>query len=193
MEKKPDDYLYAGGRQMGGAIEVEMGKGVSQSYLTSLWNQDAFRKEKRERLNQITDTYSQRFTKLVIVIAIGAAMFWAFVNPAVSLKAFKSVLIVACPCALALAAPFALGTAQRVLARQNVFLKNPYVLETLAQVDSGVFDKTGTLTAAGAGNVTWCGAADTVERRSPTRHDTGDESKHAGSETGAPIIAEARP
>ncbi len=176
VEKQPDDYLYAGGRQMGGAIEVEMVKGVSQSYLTSLWNQDAFRKEKRALINQITNTYSQRFTKLVIVVAIGAAVFWGFVNPAVSLKAFTSVLIVACPCALALAAPFALGTAQRVLGRRKVFLKNPYVLETLAQVDSVVFDKTGTLTAAGAGAVHWQGLPlSATEARwlfSMTRHST---------------------
>lgn len=158
VEKKADDYLYAGGRQMGGAIEVEMIKAVSQSYLTSLWNQDAFRKEKSELLNQITNTYSQRFTKIVIGVAVGATVFWAFVNPALAVKSFTSVLIVACPCALALAAPFALGTAQRVLSRRNVYLKNPYVIETLAEVDSVVFDKTGTLTAAGAGSVTWVGA-----------------------------------
>ena len=155
--KAADDYLYAGGRQMGGAIEVEMIKNVSQSYLTSLWNQDAFQKEKAELLNQITNNYSQRFTKLVIIVALGAAVFWTFVNPALALKAFASVLIVACPCALALAAPFALGTAQRILSRRNIYLKNPYVLETLAEVDSVVFDKTGTLTAAGAGSVTWVG------------------------------------
>ena len=142
---------------MGGAIEVEMTKAVSQSYLTSLWNQDAFRKSKRDDLNQLTNTYSQRFTKIVVVIALGAAMFWAWANPALSLKALTFVLIVACPCALALAAPFALGTAQRGLARRGVYLKNPYVLETLASVDAVVFDKTGTLTAAGAGNVTWIG------------------------------------
>ena len=158
VEKKVDDYLYAGGRQMGGAIEVEMMKAVSQSYLTSLWNQDAFRKEKSELLNQITNTYSQRFTKIVIGVAVGAAVFWAFVNPALAVKSFTSVLIVACPCALALAAPFALGTAQRVLSRRNVYLKNPYVLETLAEVNSVVFDKTGTLTAAGGGSVMWIGA-----------------------------------
>lgn len=176
VEKKVDDYLYAGGRQMGGAIEVGMVKAVSQSYLTSLWNQDAFRKEKSELLNQITNTYSQRFTKIVITIAIGAAVFWAFVNPALAVKSFTSVLIVACPCALALAAPFALGTAQRILSRRNVYLKNPYVIETLAQVDSVVFDKTGTLTAAGAGSVTWHGLAlsETEERWlfSMTRHST---------------------
>lgn len=92
------------------------------------------------------------------------------------MKAFTSVLIVACPCALALAAPFALGTAQRVLGRRNVFLKNPGVLEALARVDTLVFDKTGTLTAAGAGSVAWHGTplSEAEERwlYSMTRHST---------------------
>lgn len=190
VEKKADDYLYAGGRQMGGAIQVEIVKAVSQSYLTSLWNQEAFRKEKGDLLNQITNRYSQHFTKIVIGAAVGAAIFWAFVNPALAVKSFTSVLIVACPCALALAAPFALGTAQRMLSRRNVYLKNPYVLETLATVDTVVFDKTGTLTAAGAGSVTWHGAPlnETEERWlfSMTRHSThplpvriGEAIKHA--------------
>jgi Cu+-exporting ATPase len=159
IAKQPGDHLYAGGRQVGGAIEIETVKAVSQSYLTSLWNQDAFQKEKSEWLDRLTNQYSQRFTKIVIAIAVGAALFWAWANPAVSLKAFTSVLIVACPCALALAAPFALGTAQRVLARRRLFLKNPHVIETLARVDAVVFDKTGTLTAAGAGSVNFRGHA----------------------------------
>jgi P-type Cu+ transporter len=176
VAKQPEDYLYAGGRQMGGVLEVEMVKPVSQSYLTSLWNQDAFRKEAVGDLHALTNKYSQRFTKLVLAVAIGAAVYWACVSPALAVKAFASVLIVACPCALALAAPFALGTAQRVLARRNVFLKNPGVLETLAQVDAVVFDKTGTLTAAGASGVSWQGADlnETEERwlYSMTRHST---------------------
>ena len=149
-----------------------------------------FRKERGARLNQITNAYSQRFTKIVIVVAVGAAVFWAFVNPALAVKSFTSVLIVACPCALALAAPFALGTAQRVLSRRNVYLKNPYVIETLAEVDSVVFDKTGTLTSAGAGSVTWRGAVLNEEEErllfSMTRHSThplpvriGEAIKHA--------------
>ncbi len=176
VEKRPEDYLYAGGRQLGGLIELEIVKAVSQSYLTSLWNQDAFRKGKPAALNSLTNKYSQRFTKLVILIALGAGAFWAVVNPPLALKAFASVLIVACPCALALAAPFALGTAQRVLARRNVFLKNPEVLETLARVDAAVFDKTGTLTAAGAGAVRLHGGAFTATEMtwlySMTRHST---------------------
>ena len=176
VEKQVGDYLYAGGRQIGGAIELETVKAVSQSYLTSLWNQEAFRKEDRDSLDNLTNTYSQRFTKLVLGIALGAAAYWAVFNPAISLKAFTSVLIVACPCALALAAPFTLGTAHRWLAKWNAFLKSASIIERLARVDTIVFDKTGTLTAAGAGLVKFHGAALTeAEERalySMTRHST---------------------
>ncbi len=159
VEKDAGNYLYAGGRQMGGAIEVEMVKAVSQSYLTSLWNQEAFRKDKAASFTTLINTFSYRFTKAVVAIAIGAALFWiARGETARGFKAFTSVLIVACPCALALASPFTLGTAIRLLGRRNVFVKSPQVIEALAQVDSIVFDKTGTLTAAGAGSIIFEGA-----------------------------------
>jgi Cu+-exporting ATPase len=153
VAKSGGDYLYAGGKQTGGAIEAEIVKAVSQSYLMSLWNHETFQKNRDDNLNSLTNLYSRRFTLLVVAVAIAAALFWtATGNFARGLKAFTSVLIVACPCALALAAPFTLGTAQRLLARLNVFVKNVLVLERMARVDAIVFDKTGTLTAAGATN-----------------------------------------
>lgn len=157
VERKAGDHIYAGGRQIGGMIEIATVKAVSQSYLTSLWNQPTFRKEKGPGLDTLTNRYSRWFAKTVLAIAAGAAMFWWFREPARALVSFVSVLIVACPCALALAAPFTLGTAQRVLGRRKVFLKNPAVIETLARVEAVVFDKTGTLTASGAGSMDFLG------------------------------------
>jgi Cu+-exporting ATPase len=149
--KAPSDYLYAGGRQMGGVIEVETVKAVSQSHLTSLWNHEAFQKDRESDLNTLTNRFGRWFTLTVIAVAVGAGLFWlVFGDAGRAVKAFISVLIVACPCALALAAPFALGTAQRVLARIQVFLKNGLVLERMAQVEAIVFDKTGTLTSGNA-------------------------------------------
>ncbi len=154
VAKQPGDYLYAGGQQVGGAIEVETLKAVSQSYLTSLWSHDAFRKQRVNPLNTLTNRYSRWFTRLVVVAAIGAGVFWVVRGDAArGFKAFTSVLIVACPCALALAAPFTLGTAQRLLARVRVFLKDALILERLAQIDAIVFDKTGTLTSPQANAV----------------------------------------
>ncbi len=155
VAKQAGEHLYAGGQQIGGLIEVETVKAVSQSYLTSLWNHEAFAKEREGNLNTLTNRYSRRFTRLVIGVALAAALFWMLSGEAGrGLKAFTSVLIVACPCALALAAPFALGTGQRLLARGQVFLKNALVLEQMAQVEAIVFDKTGTLTVSRAEGVT---------------------------------------
>ncbi len=158
VTKAVGDTLFAGGRQMGGLIEVEMMKPVNQSYLTSLWNQDAFRKERAESFDTLINRYSQRFTLTVVGIAVAAGVGWSIAGQATTgMLAFTSVLIVACPCALALATPFTVGTALRVLGRRQVFLKGPQVVELLANVDTVVFDKTGTLTAAGKGAVRFSG------------------------------------
>jgi len=106
----------------------------------------------------LINRYSRRFTKLVIGIAIAAAVFWIFKDATKALKAFTSVLIVACPCALALAAPLTHGTAQRLLARLKIYLKNALVIERMAEVDTIVLDKTGTLTTADAHGVEFLSA-----------------------------------
>ncbi len=151
--------VFAGGRQTGGRIEVAILKPVSQGYLTSLWNQEAFQKPRTDDpVDRITEAYSRRFSLLLLVIAVAAASAWWIVGDGVrAVQALVSVLIVACPCALALASPFTLGTAQRVLGRLGVYLKNPFVLETLARVDGVVFDKTGTLTQPGVAAMDWAG------------------------------------
>ena len=170
-ESEPEEYpvgahLYAGGRQTRGALEVETLKPVAQSYLASLWSNEAFRKNRENDLNSQTNRYSRYFTWLVISIAVGAGAFWMFQDAGKALKVFTSILIVACPCALALAAPFTHGTAQRILARLKIFLKNALVIERMTEVDTIVLDKTGTLTAADSRGVAFQGAALTNEEQS---------------------------
>ena len=197
VAKSAGEYLYAGGKQVGGAIEIETVKAVSQSYLMSLWNHETFQKNRDDNLNSFTNRYSRRFTRIVIAVAIGAALYWmAAGHFSRGLKAFTSVLIVACPCALALAAPFTLGTAQRVLSKIGVFVKNALVLERLSRVNAIVFDKTGTLTAAHATNEPFRGAPlSEVEKLlicSLTRHSTHPysrriyESFHTGRDLKSP-------
>lgn len=157
VERKAGDLLHAGGRVVGNAVEAETVKAVSQSYLASLWDQEAFRKERFDTFETWTNRYSRRFTWIILGIGAAAALFWWGINPSLALKAFTSVLIVACPCALALAAPFALGTALRLLARHGIFVRNGEVLEALARINRVVFDKTGTLTVPGGGEVRFSG------------------------------------
>lgn len=163
VEKRPGEIIYAGGRQTAGLVLLELVKPVSQSYLTSLWNQDIFQKDKLDGFDDLTNRYSERFTWIILAIAVGAAGFWVWADPSRAMRAWVGVLIVACPCALALAAPFTLGAALRALGRRQVFLRKTQVLEHLARIDSVVFDKTGTLTLPGGGEVSFEGPALSVE------------------------------
>jgi Cu+-exporting ATPase len=80
------------------------------------------------------------------------------VNPALALNAVTAVLIIACPCALALACPFAYGTAMRVLGNNGLYLKASHVIEHMARVTAVVLDKTGTIAHAASSGATFQGS-----------------------------------
>lgn len=157
VQKRSGDQLYAGGRHEGGTIEIETLKPVSQSYLTQLWNDDAFKKNETDNLSTLATKVSRWFTPAVLLVAFGAAAYWLPTDMHKSLNAFTSVLIITCPCALALSSPFTLGNVLRILGNNKVYLKNAFVIEKLAQVKSIVFDKTGTLTYNKGENITYTG------------------------------------
>ncbi|MGK9476193.1 heavy metal translocating P-type ATPase [Melioribacter sp. OK-6-Me] len=146
VKLKNGDIIYAGGRQQGGTIEAESIKEVSQSYLTRLWNDATFRKNNESRTESLVDFVSKYFTAIVISIAIITFFYWSTENYLIAFNAFTAVLIVACPCALALSIPFTFGNALRIFGRNKFYLKSISVVETLSKITTVVFDKTGTIT-----------------------------------------------
>ena len=148
VSKKPGDKLFAGGKQLSGIIEMEVLTSVSQSYLTQLWSNDVFKKDKNSSFKTLTDRISQHFTITILLIAFIATAFWLYFDASKALNVFTAVLIIACPCAIALAAPFTLGNMLRILGKKKFYLKNATVVEQLAAIDSVIFDKTGTLTTS---------------------------------------------
>lgn len=138
--------IYAGGRQLGGAIEIKVLEKTSQSYLTQLWNQEIFAKENQQEVASLINRFSKYFTPAALLIATLAGSYWLIADSSLAMNVFTSVLIVVCACALALATPFTLGNAMRILGKNGFYLKDISVIESLAQTDEIVFDKTGTLT-----------------------------------------------
>ncbi|MEM9050894.1 MAG: heavy metal translocating P-type ATPase metal-binding domain-containing protein [Bacteroidota bacterium] len=145
VEIKLGKSLYAGGRQTGASIILEASKTVDQSYLTGLWNSDADGENENE-LESFADKVGKYFTYAIIVISLSAGLFWMVYDPSLVLNAVSAVLIVACPCALALSFPFANGNAIRLLGRKKLYIKSAAALGNMAKVSHIVFDKTGTLT-----------------------------------------------
>ena len=140
------ELVYAGGKQIGSAIELEVIKEVSQSYLTQLWNNEAFKNRSESKFTTISNSVSKYFTIIILFIAVVGFLFWLPTNFHTAMNVLTAVLIVACPCALALSIPFTLGNTIRIFGKNKFYLKNVNVIEELAKVDHVVFDKTGTIT-----------------------------------------------
>ena len=123
----------------------------------------------RAGIQRLADRISAVFVPVVMVIALGAALGWAFAfEPARDLQAtlsrtlwhvhppdsalaaaftiFAAVLIVACPCAMGLATPAALMAGVNAAARRGILIRDATALEKTGRITTVVFDKTGTLT-----------------------------------------------
>jgi Cu+-exporting ATPase len=147
ISKKSGDKIYAGGNQTSGVIEMEALKSVEQSYLTQLWSNDVFSKNKEDGFTTLTNTIGKYFTIAILIIATIATCFWLVVDTTRAMNVFTAILIIACPCALALSAPFTFGNILRIFGKLKFYVKNASVIEQLATIDTIIFDKTGTLTS----------------------------------------------
>ena len=157
VEKKSGDKIFAGGKQMGEAIVIESINTVSQSYLTQLWSNDVFQKKSEFKFRSITDRASQLFTPALLFIAFAGLFYWGFINWNSAFNVFTAVLIVACPCALALTAPYTWGNVIRIMGNKKFYLKNTIVIEQLSNVNAIVFDKTGTITSNDSNSIKYIG------------------------------------
>lgn len=157
VPKVAGEIIYAGGRQRGSAIELEVIRTVSQSYLTQLWNKDAFIKKDEDKFNSLVNVVGKYFTIVILFIAAAAFMYWYPASLRTAINAFTAVLIIACPCGIALTNPFALGNAVRILGRNKFYAKNASVVERISKIDTIVFDKTGTITKTGDADINFNG------------------------------------
>lgn len=136
---------------------MEVLHSVSQSYLTQLWSNEIFQKKVFQKHKTITDAISRYFTHNIIADSFAGFGYWIFIDANTAFYVFTAVLIVACPCALALTAPFTFGNILRIMGKQKMYLKNLLVIEQIAKVDTIVFDKTGTITTNKKSNIIYEG------------------------------------
>lgn len=157
IQKGLGEMIYAGGRQMGEAMELEVMKPVSQSYLTRLWNNDQMNAKPKE-YQTFVGFISKYFTVALVSVAVLAWCYWFFSgNTQYAWSAFTAVLIIACPCALALSSPFTLSAALSIFDENRFYVKNAAVIEQMAAIDCLVFDKTGTISSPSSARMRWEG------------------------------------
>ncbi len=163
INKVLGEVIYAGGRQLAEAIELEVVKPVSQSYLTKLWNNESFKAQDKQ-FDTFVGFISKYFTIGLLMIAFTATVIWLFHQDANrAWGAFTAVLIIACPCALALSSPFTLSAALSILDKNKFYVKNTGAIEQMAAIDTIVFDKTGTISSPTQSSVYFEGDLDEDE------------------------------
>ena len=157
--RRKGDTIYAGGKQKGAAINLEVLRPVSQAYLTQLWNNDIFTQQKENQQHTLATRINKYFSAVVLSIAFLTFLFWFFVEKrhATAFNAFTTILLVACPCALLLSSTFTNGNLLSLFGKHKFYPKNAHALEMLSAIDTIVFDKTGTITVANEGQIKFVG------------------------------------
>lgn len=141
------EKIYPGGKVIGRGGRVVANKDFDQAYLNSLWQREGKKDISKEGtgLSDLSDTIAKWFTVAVLSIAGLSFAYWQFIEPQNAFPVLAAVLIVACPCALALSMPFTYGTVMRLLGIKGIYLKKDTVVEALSSINTVILDKTGTL------------------------------------------------
>lgn len=141
--------VSAGEVNLTGPLTVRVTAAGRDSSLHRMADLVAVAESTRNRYMSLADRVARRYSPSVHILALASFIGWMIhsggdVRLAVNVAA--AVLIITCPCALALAVPSVVTAASGKLFRKGLLIKDGTALERLAEVDAVVFDKTGTLT-----------------------------------------------
>jgi Cu2+-exporting ATPase len=154
--KGPGDAVVAGSVNLEQPLEVRVTRAGADTRSAAIARLAERAAASRPRLVETADRIGAHLTKVVLIGAAGAALYWGNAWIAVA------VLVATCPCALALAAPIVLTRANAALLARGALVTRSSAHESLARVTDVVFDKTGTLTLGriGVSRVALLGEAD---------------------------------
>jgi Cu2+-exporting ATPase len=151
VHKATGDAVIAGSINLLGAMTLKVERVGAGTVLARISRLIAVAREERPRLVEITDRVAVWFVSGVLLLAAATGIAWWLLDPSRAFDIVLAVLVVTCPCALALATPAAFTVGMSALARRGVLLRRAGALEMLSRVTDMVFDKTGTLTEHSAG------------------------------------------
>ena len=146
---RPGDKVFAGTLNLTAPLRLDVTAVGEGTLLAEIVRLMEMAEQGRARYVALADRVSRAYAPVVHLTALATFLGWVFIagtawQPAL-LNAI-AVLIITCPCALALAVPVVQVIASGRLMRQGILLKSATALERLTEIDTIVFDKTGTLT-----------------------------------------------
>ncbi len=149
VEKKEGDAVTGGSINVSGALYVKVERIGEDTTLSKIIRIMEEAQSKKAPISKIADKVAGVFVPIVMSIAVVAAVIWAIAGKEIGfvLKVFSAVLVIACPCAMGLAAPTAVVVGTGLGAGAGILIRNGEALEGAKDTDVVVLDKTGTVTA----------------------------------------------
>lgn len=146
VAKRPGATVIAGTLNSDSPLVITVTATGAATQLSAIERLAAQAAEEKPTQVTVADRIARFFIARLLVICAVVFAFWCWYDPARALWVTLSVLVVTCPCALALAMPAALSAATANLRKQGFLVARGHVIETLTHITRVIFDKTGTLT-----------------------------------------------
>ncbi|MCE9602738.1 MAG: cadmium-translocating P-type ATPase [Gemmatimonadetes bacterium] len=153
----PGDAVHAGTVCRGATLVLRIERSGEDTRLAHILREVERGTSRRAPVVRVADRLAARFVVVVLALAVLTWVGWHFVAPADAFDHAIALLIITCPCALALATPLAVTVAIGRAARSGVLVKGGDTLESLAVPGTLVLDKTGTLTEGRPALLVWTG------------------------------------
>lgn len=146
VERRTGDGVIGGSLNGDQPVEVEVIRANQESTVSEIQRLVMAGLRSRPRYAQWASHAASVFVVVMLLIAAGTALLWGWLDPPQLIPNLISVLIITCPCALALATPVAITLGAARLTALGVLPLRMGALEALAKGEIMAFDKTGTLT-----------------------------------------------
>ncbi|MGB5411372.1 MAG: heavy metal translocating P-type ATPase, partial [Woeseiaceae bacterium] len=140
------DPLAAGSVNIDGTIEMTVERTGSATTLGTISRLSEQARFARPRFVQLADRIASYIVVALLLVATVVAVSWYLIEPARAFVVTLSVLVITCPCALALATPAAFAASGARLAQLRLLVTDGNAIEVLSRANTIIFDKTGTLT-----------------------------------------------
>jgi Cu2+-exporting ATPase len=145
--RSPGDTVVAGSINLDGVIKVRVERTGNDTTLGTISRLSERARYARPSYVQVADRIAGYIVIAILCVAVVVGGYWYLVEPSRAFVITLSVLVVTCPCALALATPAAFATAGTRLAQLRLLVTDGNAIETMARARRILFDKTGTVTS----------------------------------------------
>lgn len=149
VSAQQDTFLFAGGKVVDRPIQTRVGEVFSSGQLLQAWNRGLKFTDRDPELT-LADRLAKFYTPSILVLGLSAFYLGWSSGPQNAVLNALCVLIVACPCAIAISSPFTCFTTMQILAKYGIFFHDPSCIERAWNLNTLLWDKTGTLTFSSA-------------------------------------------